>query len=36
MLYLSVLKNILKVFDTVVVNLIKAGEASGKLDAFLQ
>ena len=25
-----------KVFDTVVVNLIKAGEASGKLDTFLQ
>ena len=25
-----------KVFDTVVVNLIKAGEASGKLDIFLQ
>ena len=25
-----------KVFDTVVVNLIKAGEASGKLDVFLQ
>ena len=24
-----------KVFDTVVVNLIKAGEASGKLDVFL-
>ena len=25
-----------KIFDTVVVNLIKAGEASGKLDTFLQ
>ena len=25
-----------KIFDTVVVNLIKAGEASGKLDVFLQ
>jgi type IV pilus assembly protein PilC len=25
-----------KIFDTVVVNLIKAGEASGKLDIFLQ
>ena len=25
-----------KVFDTVVVNLVKAGEASGKLDVFLQ
>ena len=25
-----------KVFDTVVVNLIKAGEASGKQDTFLQ
>ena len=25
-----------KIFDTVVVNLVKAGEASGKLDTFLQ
>ena len=32
----NVLKNTTKIFDTVVVNLIKAGEASGKLDTFLQ
>ena len=35
LLYLSVLKSIQKLFDNVYINLIKAGEASGKLDVFL-